>query len=809
MPTRLPTKAPTNAPVRDPTMEPQSCPEVCFTVSQNGELLAAVQPIETEDPIQSFYDYNGAAASFNGDDIIFQQSQVSQIMVHGNGENCELSLLILHDSRSDGSGGNVQMDITGDLSNAIVRDDPQDSYVYNPATDTTRISWDWMPCCTDGVAHILEQFSYNDCITVQPNFIRGINRWVFTRGPALMGSPLTEANFIDLNPNRALQICRVSESCPRIPTAPPVVDPATRPPTIALSLSPTNSPRQSPTFSPVVSPTAAPIVSPISVVPITLMPMSLPTLPPTPSPVILPTPAPVIPPTQAPIVLSTQAPVAVLTLAPTPAPMIRPTVPPTPAPVLPTQTPVVAPTVSPTPAPVPPTQAPVVAPTAPPTPAPVLPTQTPVVAPTVSPTPAPVPPTQAPVVAPTAPPTPTPVPPTQAPVVSPTQAPIPMTLLFLIENTEEFSLLNAAIQAADNGRNSQPLIGELLGDPNAELTLFAPINGAFAELEIIAPGYLDQLLLPAFSMHLFDILLYHVTNGRVVSSDFPIMDLQMLASGTIDISADGMIQSTSPDLAQVQNPSDFEAQNGIAQVVSDVLLPEFITQNVLTALQASPETFSSLLTLIEAAGLETTIAGLNGVTFLAPTNDAIQAETVEFLLMDGNEDILLSVLTYHIVNSVINTAIQSVPNILLVESQQGDTIVVGLIVPDNMDVLVSFNQATLTGVRLTQQNIIYELSTILVPSSLSTIVPRDLDLLEPVIVVEASTPARDGSAIFQQQSETPPETVEEFMHVINYRYSSWSDWTSDEEATTEEASIEETATLTHQVRLRYSSWHDG
>jgi uncharacterized surface protein with fasciclin (FAS1) repeats len=823
LPTRRPITPPTiprptPKPTAVPTTGPQTCPEVCFTISQNGQLIDAVSVIETAEPIKDFYDRE--YDSFNGEEVVPQRSQVSQIMIHGHGGGggtlaCELSLLILHDRTNDGSGGRVEMDISGNLSNIIVQDDQPtggdggDSYVYNSETETTRLTWNWNECCTDGAAHILGNFPSNGCIIVRANFAQGIERWVFVRGPASADRPATEASLIDLDPTVSLEICRVTESCPRRPTIAPqsTIAPVTPAPVIIPSTPSPVPPVTPSTSAPVARPTAAPIAS----VPLTAAPVTpstpVPAMPSTLVPIVppaRPTAAPVAPPTRAPIRPPAVAPVVPPTRAPARPPTAAPVVPPTRAPVRP---PTVAPVVRPpTVAPVvrPPTAAPVVrpptaAPVAPPTRAPVRPLTT---APVAPPTRAPVrPPTAAPV----APPTRAPVrPPTTAPVTPPTQAPAPMTLLFLIQNTAEFSILKAAIEAADKGRNSPPFLSTLLDDPNASLTVFAPINGAFMDLEAIAPGYLDQLLLPAFSMHLFNILAYHVTNGLITSDTFPVTDLEMLSSGTIDISADGIIQSTSPDPSQILDPPDFEASNGVAQVISDVLLPEFITRNVLTTLQASPETFSSLLRLIEAAGLQETIAGLNGVTFLAPTNAAILPQTEAFLLMDGNEDILLAVLSYHVVNSVVNSVIQSVPNILLVETLQGENVIVGLIFGPDQEVIVSFNQATRLGERLTQQNIIYDVGTILIPPSMSSVVPRSLDQeFDPEAeVVESSIPT---GALLNEQSTSPPMSIEELTHVVNYEYSSWKDWPIK----SSEVEASSSTKLADQIRLRLSSWNEG
>jgi hypothetical protein len=181
-------------------------------------------------------------------------------------------------------------------------------------------------------------------------------------------------------------------------------------------------------------------------------------------------------------------------------------------------------------------------------------------------------------------------------------------------------------------------------------------------------------------------------------------------------------------------------------------------------------------------------------------------QTEEFLLMAGNEDILLAVLSYHILNSVVNYVIQSVPNILLKETLQGENVIVGLIFGDNQEVIVSFNQANRRGERLTQQNIIYDVSTVLVPPSMSSVVPRSIDQeeFEPDVVVESSIPA-DRS--FIEESTSPPISIEELTQMVNYEYSTWKDWplkTPEEGASTSSAAL-----LTDRIRMKFSTWNEG
>ncbi|MBD1870007.1 fasciclin domain-containing protein [Oculatella sp. FACHB-28] len=69
-------------------------------------------------------------------------------------------------------------------------------------------------------------------------------------------------------------------------------------------------------------------------------------------------------------------------------------------------------------------------------------------------------------------------------------------------------------------------------------------------------------------------------------------------------------------------------------------------------LAASDESFSTLATAIEAAGLTETLSGEGPYTVFAPTNEAFEAlpeGTLDQLLLPENKDVLAQVLTYHVV----------------------------------------------------------------------------------------------------------------------------------------------------------------
>ena len=320
---------------------------------------------------------------------------------------------------------------------------------------------------------------------------------------------------------------------------------------------------------------------------------------------------------------------------------------------------------------------------------------------------------------------------TPAPVPRP-PTPSSGTLLQLIRSTPDLSALAAAIATDEANRNIPPFLAQILNNTRTSLTLFAPVNSAFDSLAQIAPGYLAQLRTPRFGLQLFDLLAYHITSGVVPTASFPKPNLPMLAAGRVNVTASSnntfVVRSFSPVGAQILPPFDIPATNGLAQVVNNVLVPQFVFQNLLEGLllanARSGGQFNTLLRLITAAGLETTLEEATGVTLLAPTNAAIPIETERFLLQPGNEEILTAVLTYHVITELFNYSVQPVPTVLLVQTLQGEPIVVGIVFLPDGGVLTRYSQANQLGFFVVRENIAYRIDTILIPPSLRNDVPR-------------------------------------------------------------------------------------
>jgi uncharacterized surface protein with fasciclin (FAS1) repeats len=130
----------------------------------------------------------------------------------------------------------------------------------------------------------------------------------------------------------------------------------------------------------------------------------------------------------------------------------------------------------------------------------------------------------------------------------------------------EFTVLLAAVQAAD------PAVAELLSDPDASVTVFAPTDAAFAAL-------LEELGLSAeellASEDLTNILLYHVVDGAVLANDViaiapadvpTLLDGQAVAVAVVD----GNVVVN--EVATVTQP-DVTAGNGVVHIIDAVLVP--------------------------------------------------------------------------------------------------------------------------------------------------------------------------------------------------------------------------------------------
>ena len=234
--------------------------------------------------------------------------------------------------------------------------------------------------------------------------------------------------------------------------------------------------------------------------------------------------------------------------------------------------------------------------------------------------------------------------------------------------TPEFTTLLAAVSAAD------PSILEALANEEAELTVFAPTDAAFAALaEALGEEAFTEILSEEGTPRLNEILLYHVVNGVVPSSavveglsgaeaddmgavSFPV---QTLSGQAFDVAGtmgeDGLDLEAGIQVAEanlVLEMIDIEASNGTIHVIDAVIVPELrtVADIVVELTEADEPEFTTLLTAVGAADpavLELLADPSAEFTVFAPVDAAFAAvEGLDGIVADTA--LLTAILQYHV-----------------------------------------------------------------------------------------------------------------------------------------------------------------
>lgn len=215
----------------------------------------------------------------------------------------------------------------------------------------------------------------------------------------------------------------------------------------------------------------------------------------------------------------------------------------------------------------------------------------------------------------------------------------------------EFTMLLAAVSAAD------PAVLEALSDPEAEFTVFAPTDAAFAAIEGLDEIVADTELLTS-------ILTFHVVEGAIDSETLvglldemggsisvPSLNGQYIDAG---LDEDGNVNINGAGLVM----TDIDAANGIIHVIDAVILPESRTIADIVVESAGDEEapeFTTLLAAVSAADpavLELLSNPEAELTVFAPTDEAFGAvEGLEAIVADT--ELLTTILQYHVVASEV------------------------------------------------------------------------------------------------------------------------------------------------------------
>ncbi len=221
------------------------------------------------------------------------------------------------------------------------------------------------------------------------------------------------------------------------------------------------------------------------------------------------------------------------------------------------------------------------------------------------------------------------------------------TIAAIAADTEALSILVAALQRT-------PDLLEAASNRDADLTVFAPTNDAFAAL-LMALGVDGLEGIPDYVLR--RVLEYHILGAGKLAADLGAAEATLEGADISIDKTDGVTINGSSDV--ILDLANIEAANGVVHVIDEVLIPPFIAAALGTAVQPllfdADGRFTTLLTAVEATPnvLNFLIREDVDGTLFAPTNVAFKALIAGNDAFGSLEDVLAAdnlkeILLYHI-----------------------------------------------------------------------------------------------------------------------------------------------------------------
>ena len=177
-------------------------------------------------------------------------------------------------------------------------------------------------------------------------------------------------------------------------------------------------------------------------------------------------------------------------------------------------------------------------------------------------------------------------------------------------------------------------------------TVFAPTNAAFQKLPLDVLHAVED-----DPDTLATALTYHVVAGELKAEDLVDGPLATVSGLDLTVSHDG--DQVFINGNAITTP-DVMANNGVIHVMSDVLVPPL--GDIIDVATTLPG-FATLAALVTQADLIDTLKGTGPFTVFAPTDGAFEALPAATLAaVQADPALLATVLTYHVVAGLLNTA---------------------------------------------------------------------------------------------------------------------------------------------------------
>jgi transforming growth factor-beta-induced protein len=285
----------------------------------------------------------------------------------------------------------------------------------------------------------------------------------------------------------------------------------------------------------------------------------------------------------------------------------------------------------------------------------------------------------------------------------------------------QFKTLTALVkQAGLAGALSKP----------GNLTVFAPTDRAFAALKKNDPELFQKVA--SDKSLLKSVLTYHVVGKRIPAAVATVaakkgLKIKTLQGERIALSfSNGRIVLN--DSARVILPN-VRASNGIIHAINAVLVPPSLTQEPAPAptksiveIAAGNPDFSTLVSLVQKAGLVSAISSPGPFTVFAPTNAAFEklakAAPATYAAVVADPALLTKVLTYHVVAGAIKSpqAVSAAQQNAKVNTLQGEAI--SLSIKDGK-LTLNGSSTVVTADVLATNGVIHVIDTVIVPPSLA------------------------------------------------------------------------------------------
>ena len=260
------------------------------------------------------------------------------------------------------------------------------------------------------------------------------------------------------------------------------------------------------------------------------------------------------------------------------------------------------------------------------------------------------------------------------------------------------------------------------------LTVFAPTDQAFANLKKSDPTLYNKVA--TNKKLLQSVLTYHVVGKRIpaaaaIAAAKKGLKVKTVQGESIALSFKGgkiVLNGT----ARVVIP-DVKASNGVIHAIDAVLVPPSLsqppapTESIVQIASGNPA-FSTLVSLVQKAGLVEAISAPGPFTVFAPTNEAFaklaKAAPATYAAVLADPALLARVLTYHVVAGDIKSAqaIAVAQQNGTVKALEGEPISLSL---KDGKLTLNGSATVVTADILATNGVIHVIDTVIVPPSLS------------------------------------------------------------------------------------------